>query len=52
MFGSDWPVCKMSKEKDAYATQISLVKDLTSHLNNVEKDCIFYKTAQNFYGLK
>ena len=51
MFGSDWPVCKMSKEEDAYATQISLVKELTAHLNNEEKDNVFYKTAQKFYGL-
>ena len=51
MFGSDWPVCKMSKEKDAYATQIALVKELTEHLNDDEKNYIFYKTAQRFYGL-
>ena len=51
MFGSDWPVCKMSKEEDAYATQIELVKELTAHLNNEEKDNVFYKTAQKFYGL-
>ena len=42
MFGSDWPVCKMTKEEDAYATQISLVKELTAHLNNEEKDNVFY----------
>ena len=51
MFGSDWPVCKMSREKDAYATQIALVKELTAHLNKEEKDDVFYKTAQTFYGL-
>ena len=51
MFGSDWPVCKMSKEEDAYATQIALLKELTAHLNNEEKDNVFYKTAEKFYGL-
>ena len=41
----------MSKEEDAYATQIALVKELTAHLNEKEKDEVFYKTAQTFYGL-
>ena len=39
----------MSKEEDAYATQISLVKELTAHLNQDEKDDVFYQTAINIF---
>ena len=39
----------MSKEEDAYATQIALVKELTAHLKQDEKDDVFYQTAKTFY---
>ena len=51
MFGSDWPVCKKSHPKDAYKVQISLVKELTKHLTQEERNMIFYQTAVDFYGL-
>jgi len=51
MFGSDWPVCKKSHPDDSYATQVSLMKQLTSHLTAEEQHMVFYQTAVNFYGL-
>jgi len=51
MFGSDWPVCKKSHPDESYATQVSLMQQLTSHLTAQEKHMVFYQTAVNFYGL-
>lgn len=48
MWGSDWPVSRLSME---YGDWLALAGSLTDHLNAAEKDAIFSGTAQRFYGL-
>ncbi len=48
MWGSDWPVCRLRAEYDAWH---GLAQDLTAHLSDVERAQIFGGTAARFYGL-
>lgn len=49
MWGSDWPVCRVRGEYDAWR---SAADALTSHLSDNEKARVFGKTAVEFYGLE
>ncbi|MCL6283926.1 amidohydrolase family protein [Ruegeria sp. 2012CJ41-6] len=48
MFGSDWPVCRLTSD---YDTWYETAQALTSHLNDAERADIFGGTAARFYRL-
>ena len=48
MFGSDWPVSRLSME---YGDWLNLAISLTDGLSDAEKKAIFSTTASRFYGL-
>jgi len=50
MFGSDWPVCKLTGAQ--YKDVLDLFSNLVGHLNKEEIHKIAYTTAINFYKLK
>merc|ERR1719242_1730108 len=52
MFGSDWPVCKLSQPFADYSRTMKLMVDLTAHLTAEDRALIFGRTAIQFYGLK
>lgn len=48
MWGSDWPVCRLQAEYDAW---FAATRTLTSHLSAEEQDMIFGGTAARFYRI-
>lgn len=48
MWGSDWPVCRLQAEYDAW---LDTAKALTHHLNKDDQDQVFGGTATRFYDL-
>lgn len=48
MWGSDWPVCRVRGEYDAWR---AAAETLTSHLTDAERARVFGETAIEFYGL-
>ena len=48
MWGSDWPVCRLQAEYDAWH---ALAQDLTAHLTPQERAAVFGTTAQAFYRI-
>ncbi|WP_455381952.1 amidohydrolase family protein [Salinispira pacifica] len=48
MFGSDWPVCTL---ETAYTEVFEIVDGAISGASEHERDCIFGRTAEQFYGL-
>ena len=52
MYGSDWPVCKLSEPQAGYQRTLNLLLSLTDHLSQEDKHKIFYQNAIAFYGLQ
>ena len=52
MFGSDWPVCKVSQPQCDYRNTVNLLLALTDHLTAEDVNKIFYQNAVTFYGLQ
>jgi len=52
MFGSDWPVCKVSQPQCDYRNTLNLLLALTDHLTAEDVNKIFYQNAVTFYGLQ
>ena len=52
MYGSDWPVCKLSQPQADYQRTLELLVSLTAHLSQEEKHNIFYQNVIAFYGLQ
>ena len=50
MFGSDWPVCRLSKGTD-YKDVLKLLQEATKDLSATEKQAIFHDTVCSFYDL-
>ncbi|NKB51802.1 MAG: amidohydrolase family protein [Rhizobiaceae bacterium] len=48
MWGSDWPVSRLSME---YGDWLSLAKSLTKNLSEADNNAIFSETANHFYRL-
>ncbi|MEP1207799.1 MAG: amidohydrolase family protein [Rhizobiaceae bacterium] len=48
MWGSDWPVSRLSME---YGDWLGLARQLTDHLSETDNKAIFTDTAAGFYGL-
>ena len=48
MYGSDWPVSRLSME---YGDWLNLALALTDQLSELERQAIFANTASRFYGL-
>ncbi|MFN3166194.1 MAG: amidohydrolase family protein [Phycisphaeraceae bacterium] len=48
MFGSDWPVCLLRTE---YARWVDTLGELLGGLSEDERDRVFYRNAQAFYGV-
>jgi len=49
MFGSDWPVCRLRTE---YAKWGETLDELLGALSDDERDRVFYRNAQAFYGVE
>ena len=52
MYGSDWPVCKLSQPQADYGRTLNLLVSLTEHLSQEDKHRIFYQNVIDFYGLQ
>ena len=52
MYGSDWPVCKLSQPQAGYQKTLGLLVSLTEHLSQEDKHRIFYQNVIAFYGLQ
>jgi L-fuconolactonase len=49
MYGSDWPVCELA---GSYERVFRALEECLSRLSADERDAIYCRTAQKFYGLK
>ena len=52
MYGSDWPVCKLSQPQADYQRTLDLLVTLTGHLSPEVRHNIFYQNVLDFYGLQ
>ena len=52
MFGSDWPVCRLTKDDADYEDVVKLLMDIVKDRSHSEKKAIFQNTVIDFYGLK
>ena len=48
MWGSDWPVCRLRAEYDGW---LSAAQSLTAHLPPDAQECVYGRTAEQFYRL-
>ncbi|WP_300831960.1 amidohydrolase family protein, partial [uncultured Bilophila sp.] len=48
LFGSDWPVCRLSGD---YAQVCALARAATASLSGPERDAVWGETARRVYGL-